>query len=194
MTAAAAMIRQFWHYTRGDRGRMALGALCTLAVAGCELGTVSLFGVITDRVLAKGNLAEFWGLAAWWLAIVAVAAVAMFVAEYMTSLASERFALRLRDDLFAHAQQLSPDFFDRRHLGDLMVRLTEDVAVIEGVASSGVLGVATSATSAVLFMAAAFVISRGGAGVLAGLPRVLRQDPARGRARADTDRQAHQRD
>jgi ATP-binding cassette, subfamily B, bacterial len=159
MTAAAAMIRRFWHYTRGDRGRMALGALCTLAVSGCELGTVSLFGVITDRVLANGNLAEFWGLAAWWLAIVAVGAVAMFVAEYITSLASERFALRLRDDLVAHAQRLSPDFFDRRHLGDLMVRLTEDVAVIEGVTSSGVLGVATSATSAVLFTAAAFVIS-----------------------------------
>jgi ATP-binding cassette, subfamily B, bacterial len=159
MTAAAAMIRRFWCYTRGDRGKMALGALCTLAVSGCELGTVSLFGVITDRVLAQGNLAEFWGLAAWWLAVVAVAAAAMFVAEYITSLASERFALRLRDDLVAHAQRLSPDFFDRRHLGDLMVRLTEDVAVIEGVASSGVLGVATSATSAVLFTAAAFIIS-----------------------------------
>jgi ATP-binding cassette subfamily B protein len=159
MTTAAAVIRRFWHYTRGDRGRLVLGALCTLAVSGCELGTVSLFGVITDRVLAKGHLAGFWRLAAWWLAVVAVAAVAMFVAEYMTSLASERFALRLRDDLVAHAQRLPPDFFDRRHLGDLMVRLTEDVAVIEGVASSGVLGVATSAASAVLFTVAAFVIS-----------------------------------
>jgi ATP-binding cassette subfamily B protein len=159
MTAAAAMLRRFWHYTRGDRGKMALGALCTLVVSGCELGTVSLFGVLTDRVLAKGNLAEFWGLAAWWIAIVAVAAVAMFIAEYLTSLASERFALRLRDDLVANAQRLSPDFFDRRHLGDLMVRLTEDVAVIEGVASSGVLGVATSAMSALLFVAAAFIIS-----------------------------------
>ena len=98
---------------------MALGALCTLAVSGCELGTVSLFGVITDRVLAKGNLAEFWGLAAWWLAIVAVAAAAMFVAEYITSLASERFALRLRDEVFGRAQRLPPDFFDRRRLGDL---------------------------------------------------------------------------
>src|SRR6201987_64606 len=159
MTAAPAMIRRFWHYTRGDRGRLVLGALCTLAVSGCELWTVRLFGVLTDRVLAQGRLAGVWRLRRWWRAVVAVAAVAMFVAEYMTSLASERFALRLRDDLVAHAQRLSPDFFDRRHLGDLMVRLTEDVAVIEGVASSGVLGVATSATSAVLFTAAAFIIS-----------------------------------
>jgi ABC-type multidrug transport system fused ATPase/permease subunit len=34
--------------------------------------------------------------------------------------------------VFAHAQRLPPDFFDRRHLGDMMVRLTGDVAVIEG--------------------------------------------------------------
>jgi ATP-binding cassette, subfamily B, bacterial len=91
--------------------------------------------------------------------VVAVGAVAMFFAEYLTSLASERFALRLRDDLVAHAQRLSPDFFDTRHLGDLMVRLTDDVAVVEGAASSGALGVATSAVSAGLFTAAAFAVS-----------------------------------
>jgi ATP-binding cassette subfamily B protein len=159
MTAPAGVIRRFWPYTRGDRLRLALGGLCALVVSGGELGTVILFGVITDRVLAKGHLAGFWELAAWWLAIVAVAAVAMFFAEYVTSLASERFALRLRDDLFAHAQRLPPDFFDRRHLGDLMVRLTEDVAVIEGVASSGVLGVATSTVSVALFAVAAITIS-----------------------------------
>jgi ABC-type multidrug transport system fused ATPase/permease subunit len=36
----------------------------------------------------------------------------MFFAEYISSLASERFALRLRDDVFAHAQKLPPDFLD----------------------------------------------------------------------------------
>jgi len=159
MTNTTAIFRRFWPYTNGDRGKLLVGGVCTLIVAGCELGTVHLFGVITDKVLAKGHLAGFWKLAAVWLAIVAVAAVAMFFAEYVSSLASERFALRLRDDVFAHSQRQPPDFFDRRHLGDMMVRLTEDVAVIEGVASSGVLGVATSAVSVVLFTGAAFVIS-----------------------------------
>jgi len=159
MTEALAVIRRFWPYTKGDRRRLTLGGLAMLAVAGCELATVMLFSVITNRVLAAAHLAGFWRLAAWWLAVVAVAALAMFFAEYLTSLASERFALRLRDDLVAHAQRLSPDFFDTRHLGDLMIRLTEDVAVIEGVASSGVLGVVTSALSVAGFTAAAFVVS-----------------------------------
>ena len=159
MTEALTVIRRFWPYTKGDRRRLMLGGLAMLAVAGCELATVILFSVITNRVLAASRLAGFWRLAAWWLAVVAVAALAMFFAEYLTSLASERFALRLRDDLVAHAQRLAPDFFDTRHLGDLMVRLTDDVAVVEGIASSGALGVATSAVSAALFTAAAFVVS-----------------------------------
>jgi ATP-binding cassette, subfamily B, bacterial len=159
MTAASAVIRRFWPYANGDRHKLVLGGVAALAVSGCELGTVILFSVITDRVLAARHLAGFWPLATWWVLVVAVAAVAMFFAEYLTSLASERFALRLRDDLVAHAQRLSPDFFDTRQLGDLMIRLTEDVAVIEGVASSGVLGVATSALSVAGFTAAAFVVS-----------------------------------
>jgi ATP-binding cassette, subfamily B, bacterial len=159
MIAAANVFRRFWRYTKGDRHTLVLGGVCALLVSGSELGTVIVFDMITDRVLARGHLAAFWALACWWLGIVAVAAVAMFAAHYATSLASERFALRLRDDVFEHAQRMPPDFFDKRHLGDLMVRLTEDVAVIEGTASSGALSAATSAMSAALFTAAAIVIS-----------------------------------
>ena len=117
MSALTAVFRRFWRYTKGDRHRLVLGGLGSLVVSGCELGTAIVFSVITDRVLDTGHPAAFWGLAAWWLGIVAVAAAAMFAAEYETSLASERFALRLRDEVFAHAQRLSPDFFDSASSG-----------------------------------------------------------------------------
>jgi len=159
MSEARAVIRRFWPYAKGDRRRLALGGLAMLVVSGCELATVALFSLITDHVLAVAHLAGFWRLAGWWLGVVALAALAMYFAEYLTALASERFALRLRDDLVGQAQRLPPDFFDTRQPGDLMIRLTDDVAVIEGVAASGALGVATSAVSAALFTAAAFVVS-----------------------------------
>src|ERR1700761_2506595 len=98
MTASFSMLRQFWRYTKGERLWLALGGLCTLIVAGCELGTVAVFDIITDRVLTARHLAGFWVPASWWLAIAALGAVAMFFGEYLTSLASERFALRLRDE------------------------------------------------------------------------------------------------
>lgn len=173
MTAVTGVFRRFWRYTRGDRRRLALGGLCALVASGCELGTVALFDAITNDVLVKKQLGPLWGLAGEWLGVVTVAAVAMFGGAYVSSLASERFALRLRDDLIARVQLLPPDFFDRRQLGDLMVRLTQDVAVIEGTVSSGMLGVATSAVSAALFTAAAFVISWQLALVAAGVAPVF---------------------
>jgi ATP-binding cassette, subfamily B, bacterial len=158
MVASAGMLRRFWRYTKGERRWLALGGLCALIVAGCELGTVAVFDIITDQVLTARHLAAFWVPAGSWLAIAALGAVAMFFGEYLTSLASERFALRLRDEVFGHVQRLPPDFFDRRPLGDLMVRLTEDVAVIEGITASGAIGAVTSVVSAVLFAAAAVVV------------------------------------
>ena len=158
MTAAADVFRRFWPYTKGDRRWLALGGVCALLVAGCELGTVGVFDLITDRVLTARHLAGFWMLAGWWLGVAVLAATAMFFCEYLTSLAAERFALRLRDDVVAHVQRLPPDFIDRRPLGDLMVRLTEDVAVIEGVTASGALGAATSAVSSAAFAGAAAVV------------------------------------
>jgi ATP-binding cassette subfamily B protein len=159
MTASVGVLRRFWGYTKGDRRWLVVGGLCTLIVAGCELGTVSVFEAITNRVLTPRRLAAFWPLAGWWLAIAALAGLAMFFSQYLTSLASERFALRLRDDVFTHAQRLPPDFFDRRPLGDLMIRLTQDVSVIEGVTASGAIGVATSVMSALGFAVTAAVVS-----------------------------------
>lgn len=158
MTASFSVLRRFWHYTKGERRWLALGGLFSLIVAGCELGTVAVFDIITDQALAARHLAGFWAPAGCWLGIAAVGAVAMFFGQYLTSLASERFALRLRDEVFGHAQGLPPDFFDRRPLGDLMVRLTEDVAVIEGVTASGAIGAVTSLVSAVAFAAAAVIV------------------------------------
>jgi ATP-binding cassette, subfamily B, bacterial len=85
--------------------------------------------------------------------------VAMFADGYLTSLARERFLLRLRDSVFGHAQRLSLDFFDRQRLGDLMIRLGDDLETIEGLVCSGLAGMAGSVVSVLLFTGAAFLIN-----------------------------------
>jgi ATP-binding cassette subfamily B protein len=150
---------QFWPYTRGDRHRLLLGAVFAIFVTGGEIGTVVIFDIITSKLTAAHRLAGFWTLAAAWTGIAAAAAAAMFAGGYLTSLAKERFLLRLRDSVFGHAQRLSLDFFDRRRLGDLMVRLIEDLEAIESLVSSGLAATAAAAVSVVLFAAAAIVIN-----------------------------------
>jgi ATP-binding cassette, subfamily B, bacterial len=150
---------RFWPYTKQDRGRLLLGGVLAVTVTAGEIGTVIIFEAITNKVLADHRIGGFWVLAAAWLGIAVATAAAMFAGGYLSSLVRERFLLRLRDSVFAHAQRLSLDFFDRRRLGDLMVRLIDDLEVIEGLVCSGLGGMAAAAASLLLFAAAAVVIS-----------------------------------
>jgi ATP-binding cassette, subfamily B, bacterial len=158
VTSARDIFLRFWPYTKGDRLRLLLGGMLTIILAACEISSVLLFEVIVSKVLQKGHLAGFWGPAATWLGVAAVGALAMSGSSYVTALAAERFMLRLRDSVFARAQRLSPDFFAERRLGDLMVRLTDDIGVIEGLVSSGVVSLVTSVVSVMAFATAVFVI------------------------------------
>jgi ATP-binding cassette subfamily B protein len=149
---------RFWPCMRGDRCRLLAAGVSGVLVAGGEIGTVVVFDAVLTGVLAHERVARLWPLAAAWLGIAAVAAAAMFTASYAGSLASERFLLRLRDSVYAHAQKLSPDFFGQRRLGDLMVRLVDDVELIEQLVASGLVQAATAAVSVLLFVGAAFLI------------------------------------
>jgi ATP-binding cassette subfamily B protein len=152
------IFRRFWPYTRGDRRRLLVGGFFAVLVSGGEVVTVVIFDMITNKVLAQGHTAAFWSLAGAWMGIAVATAGAMFARHYLTSFASERFLLRLRDSVFARAQRLSPDFFGRQRLGDLMVRLIDDVEVIEELVSSGFVYAITAGVSVILFAAAAVVI------------------------------------
>jgi len=76
----------------------------------------------------------------------------------LSGLAAGRVQLRLRDSVFSRAQRLPADYVDERRLGDLLVRLTDDVAVVENAIASGPVTLVTSAVSVVAFAAAALVI------------------------------------
>ena len=149
---------RFWPYTRGDRCRLLVAGVSAVLVSGGEIGTVVVFDMVLNGVVAHERVARLWPLAAAWLGIAAVASAAMFAAGYAGSLASERFLLRLRDSVYAHSQKLSPDFFGKRRLGDLMVRLVDDVELIEQLVASGLVEAAAAAVSVLLFVGAAFII------------------------------------
>jgi ATP-binding cassette, subfamily B, bacterial len=152
------VFRRFWPYTRGSRRWIvAGGALLVLSAAG-EVVAIRLFGGITDHALTAKNLHAFWTPAVEWLVVAALTAAATFGGGYLTTLVGELFLLRLRDAVFAHVQRLSLDFFDNRRLGDLMVRLTEDIEAIEQFVASGVIQTVTSGISVVIFAGAAVYV------------------------------------
>ncbi len=153
-----AMFREYWPYTRGDRLRLLAGGLLSLVLLGCELASVIIFEAIVSKVLERHHLAGFWVLAGLWLAVAALGAVAMAWGGWLTGLAAQRIQLRLRDSVFAHTQRLPVDYFDERRLGDLMIRLTDDIAVVESAVASGPLSLVSSVVAVVVFAVAALVI------------------------------------
>ena len=152
------VLRQFWPYTRGNRHRLLAAAFLAVLVSAGEIGTVVIFGEITNGALAKGRMAGFWPLAGTWLAIALATSLVMFASSYLTSMVSERFCLRMRDHVFGHVQQLSPDHFGKRRTGDLIVRLTEDLEAVEELVSSGLAAAAAAAASLLLFIGAAVAL------------------------------------
>jgi ATP-binding cassette subfamily B protein len=135
-----------------------IGGVLAVAAAACEVAAIWLFGVITDHALAAKSLDAFWAPAAEWLGVALVSGLATFAGDYATALAGERFLLRIRDSTFAHVQRLSPEFFDKNKLGDLMTRLTADIEAIEQLVASGLVNLFTSLVSVVFFAGAAFYI------------------------------------
>jgi ATP-binding cassette subfamily B protein len=156
--SARDAFRRFWPYTCGIRRWLVAGAVLLVLSAAGEVGAIWLFGDITDHTLAAKNLHAFWTPALIWVQLSVLTAAASFGGDYLTTLVGERFLLRLRDSVFAHIQRLSPDFFDKRQTGDLMVRLTGDIEAIEQFVATGVVQTATSGISAVFFAAAALYI------------------------------------
>ncbi|WUJ74229.1 ABC transporter ATP-binding protein/permease [Kribbella soli] len=155
MTIRQAFAR-FWPLTRGDRRWYVLVCVCVIAAALCETVAILLFGNLTDNALEQGSLAAFWHPASAWLAVAVVGAIIGYFGNSLAYWSGERFVRRLRARVFAHVQDLPPDFFQRYRRGDLVERLSGDVEAIEQLVVSSTIGVVSAVFRVVLFSAAAF--------------------------------------
>ena len=131
------VFRRFWPYARPYRRW--LPVILVLAALGpaIDAATIWMYKVLVDEVLIPQN----FGLLVWVvLAYVGLSLAEGFVAfcdEYLSEWVGGRFIVNLRTTLFAHLQSLSMRFFDRRSLGDMISRLSDDVEEIEELMLSG---------------------------------------------------------
>ncbi len=152
MSAYARLLRFLAPYT----GRFAAALGCMVVLALATGAYVQLLGPVTEFLFtggvgtpARGAVAlpgsaaatrflvgmDRWRLLAVLpLFIVGVAAVkglAYFGQFYLMGMISQRVVADLRRALFDHLLSLSPAFYARRHSGDLMSRLSNDVQAVE---------------------------------------------------------------
>lgn len=90
---------------------------------------------LTKTLIDEGLLAKDFGLlvhvAVAMIAVGLVGTVLSGINRYLHTRLSGRILFALRDDLYRHLQQLSPAFYGRKRIGDILSRLDGDVAEIQ---------------------------------------------------------------
>jgi ABC-type multidrug transport system fused ATPase/permease subunit len=152
------ILRRFWPYARPYRKWLGVCLVFIVLVPAFEAASIGLFKVVVDEVLVPRDFGPLPWLALASVALVAVGGAVGFVDHYLSIWIGERFLLDLRTSFFSHLQTLSLDFFERRRLGDILSRLSSDVAAIESFVLSGVADAISYAVRLLVFGAALFYL------------------------------------
>lgn len=145
-----------WLYSFVKPQRKAIIGLLLLSFIGSAL--VLLQPWLTKLLIDDGLIAKDYGM------LIQLAAAMVLVGIFGTALSginrylhtrlSGRILFALRTDLYAHLQRLSPSFFGRRRIGDLLSRIDGDVAEIQRFAVDSLF----SAVSSIIGLIGALVL------------------------------------
>ncbi|MFR9802746.1 ABC transporter ATP-binding protein [Pseudonocardia sp. RS010] len=132
------IFRRFWPDVRPFRGWLSLSLVFVLLSPLLEAAEIWMYKILVDDVLTPQNFSAFWWVAAAYAGLTLLGGAVGFCDQYLAAWIGENFLQRMRSRVFAHLHSLSVSFFDRRPLGDLLSRLTGDVAAIESLVLAGV--------------------------------------------------------
>uniref|UniRef100_A0A7V4TIT3 ABC transporter ATP-binding protein n=1 Tax=Candidatus Caldatribacterium saccharofermentans TaxID=1454753 RepID=A0A7V4TIT3_9BACT len=119
----------YWKYILGALLLAVLGALLNLALPWLVEKTI-------DRALLEKNLRLLVFIALGIVGIFFVKGVASYVQSFWVSLAGFRVITRLRSELYQHLHHLSVAFFQENPPGEIISRMTSDIAVLQNFFSS----------------------------------------------------------
>jgi ATP-binding cassette, subfamily B, bacterial MsbA len=131
-------------------------------------GQVSALGMLSRLMPGDGALARWAGtvdragalrVLPWVIVGVAVTkGVAFFGQAYLMGTTSQRIIADLRGALFDHLLRLSPSFYARRHSGDLLSRIGNDVQSVEAAVSNAIASYIRDGLTVVVMLVNCFLI------------------------------------
>ena len=136
--ANLASLRLLLPYIAPHRWRVAGASAALLVAAGLVLALGQGVRVLIDDGFASRDAAHLNRAALVMFAVVAALAAATFGRFYLVSWLGERTAADLRRDVFNRVIALSAEFFETARTGDILSRLTADIAVLQALIGSAV--------------------------------------------------------
>jgi len=96
---------------------------------------------LLDKVFSSNDRSLLMNICRWIIAIFLIKGVLTWLQTYMMSFAGQRMILNMRNDLYGHLQELPIDFYEKRHTGEVISTLTNDINVVQGSLSGGILNI-----------------------------------------------------
>jgi ATP-binding cassette subfamily B multidrug efflux pump len=136
----------FWFF-RQEKKAYITGILTLMVVAFLETIPPKVIGIVIDHI-KEGTITT--AVLIRWIATLLVVAIALYVLRYWWRIlifgSAVKLARQLRNELYAHFTKMSPSFYQRKRIGDLMAHATNDLQAIQQTAGSGILTLVDSLT------------------------------------------------
>jgi ATP-binding cassette subfamily B protein len=150
------VLRRFWPRLRPLKWWLVLAMLLVAAAPAIEVVEILLFQRLVDDVLVPEEWQPLITLVLLYVGLNLASAVVSGFDDYLSTWISQRFLLGLRTDVFRHVLSLPTQVHDRRRLGDVMSRITSDVAAVETFMIGHLAGGIDSVVRLVFFVGALF--------------------------------------
>ena len=152
------IFRRFWPFAAPRRGWLFVALVVSLLPPAISTAEIWLFKVLVDEVLLPRDFSRFPTVAAAYVGLTLVDALISGVRRMLSTWLSQRFLIDLRAHLLRHLERLSPTFFHSSRLGDLLSRMSGDVAAIESFVLSAITSFTSATVQLVIYVGALFFL------------------------------------
>jgi subfamily B ATP-binding cassette protein MsbA len=136
--------------------QMVLAVVFMLAFSGIESSVPFLIKFTFDQVFSRQQPEHLQLAVALALALALLRGGVGFVAGYLNDWVGQRIVTDLRNELTAHLQRLDVAFFNKQRAGQVVSRVTADVALVRGSVTDAVRSIFQDTTSLIGLVAVAF--------------------------------------
>jgi len=150
------VLRRFRSRLRPLRWWLLLSVVLVSAIPAIQVVEVLLFQRLVDDVLVPADAGPLFKLALLYIALNIASGVLDGCDDYLATWISQRFLVGLRRDAYAHVLNLPAVTSDKRRLGDVLTRLTSDVAAVESFMVGQFIGGFGALVKLVFFVSALF--------------------------------------
>jgi ATP-binding cassette subfamily B protein len=138
--STAADVRRLLAYIKPYWPRLVLVLLLTLASTGVSLFVPYLYRGLVDNALIGRNVAELARIVSLFLALTLATFALNVISGLRYTHVSADILFDMRLGLFRHLQSLSPKFYARMPLGQIVSRINADIGELQRVAAELALG------------------------------------------------------